>query len=225
MEILTKTATKIPVRLLDSVGDPLSNVEFSDVTVFLYFHSSRTSLEKTLGETDWFEASPSNFPGLYTLSLTNSDVGSPGFVSFSIKSSLSKITILTLEAVSKGESGAFLEEIAQQGEMKEELPQTTYSKHLVRIFDLEGFPKTGLTYDFLKVSGIRGNGMTFERDLVSGELREISAELHPGWYLLLITPADSTILGDTLLRIMRKTEDVLIYPVDLFFQVVSTWAP
>jgi hypothetical protein len=86
MDIKQSTATKVPVRLLDSSGVGVTGKAFGDATVYLQAFGGSSAV-KVLGAGDWVEVDSTNMPGVYDLSLAVGDVATTGMLKYSVAAS------------------------------------------------------------------------------------------------------------------------------------------
>lgn len=107
MEIKVSTQIKVPVALVDSNGDPITGLTYSDVTVYLQKQAG-SSASKSLVEADWTEIDATNFPGVYDLLLSTSNTDTVGLLKYSVKSASSDYFFGTVEIVANVESDTYL---------------------------------------------------------------------------------------------------------------------
>ena len=106
MEIKQGTIFRVPVKLVDSNGDPVTGTAFSNVTCYLQKQAG-ASAQKTVVEADWLQLDATNFPGHYDLVLSAANTDTVGFLKYSIAVSGADRFVGVVEIVANVEADTF----------------------------------------------------------------------------------------------------------------------
>lgn len=110
MEIKSSTSFRAPVRLVANNGNPVTGVAYTDPFVFIQKQGGAVVV-KTLSNSDWFELSVANMPGVYDLLLSSADTDTAGFLKYYISHTYATY-LGVLEIVDRVESETYAQAAA-----------------------------------------------------------------------------------------------------------------